>query len=159
MITASQIKKFRNESIDYADTVLIKDELARLRRKRSPFYLTKEELDKILHWKLRGQYGRLNHLLSANSDELIQKVTGLALSVEHPDADYELELRFKILTCLRGVGVPVASAILALIYPETNAVIDFRGWRQIFGENKTGLFMMLTWQFGNMTEVYPKELT
>lgn len=30
----------------------------------------------------------------------------------------------------------MASAILALVFPEQYAVIDFRGWRQIFGEAK-----------------------
>lgn len=36
-----------------------------------------------------------------------------------------------------GVGVPVASAVLALVFPEKYAVIDFRGWRQVFGEERT----------------------
>jgi 2C-methyl-D-erythritol 2,4-cyclodiphosphate synthase len=35
------------------------------------------------------------------------------------------------------VGVPVASAILALVFPEKYSVIDFRGWRQVFGEERT----------------------
>jgi hypothetical protein len=38
------------------------------------------------------------------------------------------------------VGVPVASAVLALVFPEEYAVIDFRGWRQLFDEEKTVFF-------------------
>jgi hypothetical protein len=38
---------------------------------------------------------------------------------------------------LRGVGVPVASAVLALVFPEEYGVIDFRGWWQIFGEKRS----------------------
>jgi thermostable 8-oxoguanine DNA glycosylase len=64
-------------------------------------------------------------------------VTAAAFRIDIPDFDYELELQIGILTCLRGVGVPVATAILALVFPEKYAVIDFRGWRQVFGENKT----------------------
>jgi hypothetical protein len=59
------------------------------------------------------------------------------LTITHPDKEYELELRTDILCALRGVGVPVASAVLALVFPEAYAVIDFRGWRQIFDESKS----------------------
>ena len=38
------------------------------------------------------------------------------------------------LTELSGVGIGVASAILALVDPEHYCVIDFRGWRAAFGE-------------------------
>ncbi len=55
----------------------------------------------------------------------------------HPDnKDCELELRVNALCLLRGVSVPVASAMLALVYPDEYAVIDFRGWRQVFGEER-----------------------
>jgi len=100
-------------------------------------YLTLDEFDRVLQWKLRGQYGRQRERRKANTDDVIRVVTGAALSIEHPDKDYEIELRFGILCTLRGVGVPVASAILALVFPERYAVIDFRGWRQVFGEERT----------------------
>lgn len=45
-------------------------------------------------------------------------------------------MRVGILCALRGVGVPVASAVLALAFPDEYAVIDFRGWRQVFGEDR-----------------------
>ena len=60
-----------------------------------------------------------------------------ALAITHSNKEYELELRFGLLCVLRGVGVPVASAVLALIFPEGYGVIDFRGWRQIFGEERS----------------------
>ena len=61
----------------------------------------------------------------------------MALTITHPDPGYELELRVGLLCTLRGVGVPVASAILALVYPEEYGVIDFRVWRQVFGEERS----------------------
>lgn len=39
--------------------------------------------------------------------------------------------------CASRVSVPVASAILALVFPEKYAVIDFRVWRQVFDEERT----------------------
>ncbi len=137
MIRATQLIPYRRSSDDYGLTERLKAEFTRLRRERHPLYLTSEELDEILHWKLRGQYGRQKERRKANTEDVIQTITGAALSITHPDEDYETELRLGILCCLRGVGVPVASAILALAFPERYAVIDFRGWRQIFGEERT----------------------
>jgi thermostable 8-oxoguanine DNA glycosylase len=57
----------------------------------------------------------------------------LAFKTVHPDFYTETEFRLKILCCLKGVEIPVASAILTLVYPEKYAVIDFRVCRQIFG--------------------------
>lgn len=34
------------------------------------------------------------------------------------------------------VGVPIASAVLALVYPTEYCVIDFRGWRQVFEQDR-----------------------
>lgn len=36
------------------------------------------------------------------------------------------------------MAVPVASAVLTLVYPNKYAVIDFRNWRQVFGQRKNG---------------------
>ena len=58
---------------------------------------------------------------------MIRTVTGAALSIIHPDEDYETELRLNILCSIRGVGVPVASAILALVFPDKYAVMIFEG--------------------------------
>ena len=137
MIAATQLVPYRTSSDDYGLTEDLKAQFARLRDERHPLYLTSEEFDKILHWKLRGQYGRQQERRRANTEEVIRTVTGAALSIIHPDEDYETELRLNILCSIRGVGVPVASAILALVFPEKYAVIDFRGWRQIFDEERT----------------------
>ena len=137
MITAVQLVPHRTSSDDYTLTEHLKVHFAQMKQERRPMYLTLDELDRVLQWKLRGQYGRQRDRRKANTDDVIRVVTGAALSIEHPDKDYEIELRFGILCALRGVGVPVASAILALVFPERFAVIDFRGWRQVFGEEKT----------------------
>jgi len=137
MITATELLDLRTSGDDYELTEQLKARFARLRNERRPMYLTGSEFDEVLRWKLRGQYWRLKKRLEGNTDEIIRGVTGLALDISHPDPEYEIELRVGVLCVLRGVGVPVASAVLALVYPEAYAVIDFRGWRQVFGKERT----------------------
>lgn len=136
MITANQIAPYK-AVINYDNTEEIKAELLIAQQCRQPFYLTYGEFDKILKWKLRSQYGRQKELRKANTIETIKLLTRLAFSISHSDPDYEIELKINILCLLKGVGVPVASAILALNYPEKYTVIDYRVWRQVFDEDKS----------------------
>lgn len=138
MITASQISGLRGKGSDILETERLKTTLAKLYRERQPFYLTAVEFEEVLEWKLGQQIGRQRERRTANTDEIIRAITGLALTITHPtNKEYELELRINILCSLRGVGMGVASALLALAFPTTYAVIDYRGWRQCFGEEKT----------------------
>lgn len=137
MITATEIAALRSRATDFGETAELKARLAELRRQRQPLCLTASEFEEILHWKLDQQIGRQRALRAANTDELVRAVTGLALTIAHDDKSYEHELRVSILCSLRGVSVPVASAVLALVFPEEYAVIDYRGWRQVSGEHRT----------------------
>ncbi len=141
MITVAQIASLRGQEIDYDQTEKLKTKFARLRSERIPFYLTASEFEEILQWKLQKQIGRQRHMRVPNTDEIIRAVTGLALTITHSDKEYELELRVGLLCTLRGVGVPVASAVLALVFPEEYAVIDFRVWLQIFDKDKSTLLI------------------
>ncbi|MGD0766489.1 MAG: hypothetical protein ABR978_09340 [Dehalococcoidia bacterium] len=134
MITAAQIRRSVTKD---AETESLKERLAHLRAQRCPFFLNKADFEEILRWKLRGQFGRQRARRAKNTSEIIRKVTRFALTIEHSDKEYELELRLAILCSLRGVDVPVASAVLALVFPEQYAVIDFRGWRQVFNKDKS----------------------
>lgn len=137
MITASQISGLRVvETDDYCEAKRLKRKYAKLRTERHPFFLMGEEFDEILKWKLGQQYNRQKKIRQFNTDEIIRSVTNLALNITHNDKDYEMELRIGILCVLRGVHIPVASAILALVFPYEYAIIDFRVWRQFFGEDK-----------------------
>lgn len=136
MLTARDLRPFYQRAQDVRAAEQLKTEFARKRQEQVPFYLTAVELESILRWKLRGQYDRQARRRRANTDALIRAITRCAFEVSHPDPAYELELRVGILMSLRGVGVPVASAVLALVRPDQYAVIDFRGWRQLFGEER-----------------------
>jgi len=75
-----------------------------------------ETLKKIVHWKSP----RVVHHLETNNSRKIEAV--LDVAVNHTDALKAL----KELQKLKGVGIPVASAILTTIHPDRYTIIDFR---------------------------------
>jgi len=141
MITSNDIKPMLQDGVNDNELRDLLSHFANIRATRQPLFLNAGDFDIILRWKLRSQYGRQKHWRQANTDEVIRSVTGVALTVTHPDPDYELELRVGLLCILRGVAVPVASAILTLVFPETYGVIDFRAWRQVFGKERSGFMI------------------
>jgi hypothetical protein len=74
-------------------------------------------LEAIVRWKSE----RVVHYLIGNSEEKIRRVLAIAAS---PDSS--LRDAVESLTQLRGIDLPIASAILAAIYPERYTVLDFR---------------------------------
>jgi hypothetical protein len=79
--------------------------------------LTLANLEAIVRWKSE----RAVHYLIGNSNEKIRRVLAVATAPESTT-----EQAVNALTELHGVDIPVASAILAAIYPERYAVLDFR---------------------------------
>ena len=137
MIEPELIKPFRTKSEFYEETESLKKYFKSKRIERTPFYINLEEFDTILRWKLRRQYHRQKESRSEKiTEEIVKKVTELALNISHLDKDYEIDLRINSLSIIWGVNTAVASAILALCFPENYAVIDFRVWRQIFSTEK-----------------------
>lgn len=136
MITADDLQHLRSASSDYTETEALKAEFRKRRVERIPFFLTGDDLDRIFRWKLRDQYGRRAELRARNTDATYRVVTEAVFSVVDPEFAYESAVRLGLLVALPGVGVPVASAILALTEPHRHCVIDFRGWRAVFGERR-----------------------
>lgn len=135
-IQANEIRPLRRASADYVKTEDLKATFRNLRNERRPFFLTAHELDWIFHWKLRTQYGRTARHRARNTDAGYRATTQTALNIVGLDVERECIARLAALTSLHGVGVPVASAVLALVDPEKYCVIDFRGWRQVFCEER-----------------------
>ena len=129
----SQIFGLINRADDYDETKGLISKFNQIKKVRIPFYLKMDELDEIFHWKLRGQYNRQQKNIKKNTDSLIKEVTQSAFEIESPDVENKIELILKTLIKLHGVQIPVASAIMALCYPQVYCVIDFRVYRQIFG--------------------------
>ena len=85
-------------------------------------FATKEQIIKILKWKSPRP---LNYYKS-NSEKEIIEITKLAFSVENE------QLKFHILTALKGVNFPSASAILMFYDRKNYPVLDIRVWQQLY---------------------------
>jgi hypothetical protein len=90
-----------------------------LRVVRRRGYLTKREFLRICRWKSP----RAIRLCESNSHHRIRRQSAAAL------ASRSERLRFEALTDLRGVGAPIASAILTLTNPRRYGVLDIRVWQ------------------------------
>ncbi|MBI4636592.1 MAG: hypothetical protein HY727_09625 [Candidatus Rokubacteria bacterium] len=97
--------------------------IRRLRHVRKRRWFSRAEFLEMCRWKsprARRQYER-------NPAPTIRRVSRLVLTTRSE------RQRLALLTSLRGVGVPMASAILTLIDPERYGVLDIRVWRLLFG--------------------------
>jgi hypothetical protein len=74
-------------------------------------------LEAIVRWKSE----RVVHYLIGNSEAKIKQVLAIAAS-----PDTSVRKAIEALTELRGIDMPIASAILAAIAPERYNVLDFR---------------------------------
>lgn len=136
MVTARQLRRLRGRIVAGEETERLRARLAAARAERVPMYLTLPELQEVIHWKLEGQYGRAARYYAGLTDDVVRAVTGAALAVRHEDWRYETEVKLGVLMALPGVGAPIASSVLALTDPEHYGVIDFRGWRALFDEDR-----------------------
>ena len=83
---------------------------------------SREDLEWIIRWKV-GVFEKpiIRHLEENDDDEVRQKV-------EKAVHGTKMRSRIGALTSLKGIGVPVASAILTFIDPREFPVIDVRAW-------------------------------
>lgn len=143
MITTATLKDRRIATKHTDDPVLmeaerLKTRLARARDKRVPLYLSRDEFLSICRWKLGNQYSRVGQQLESSSQKRIKRTTQMAFACKDKEAEFELAGRVTILRLLPGVGIGVATAILALCYPKRYASLDARVWRALFDEQRSG---------------------
>jgi hypothetical protein len=74
----------------------------------------------------RWKSPRARRLWEANSAARVSGVSRAMLATDNE------RRRMELLTSLRGVGVPIASAILTLIDPRRYGVLDIRAWQLLF---------------------------
>ena len=111
----SLVRRHLSTEEDQTTTVLI----GRLRAAKKRGYLTSSELETVCYWKSP----RAIHHIRSNSLATIRAATRLALATEN-----ERE-KLEALRQLKGVSVPMASALLTLIDPRRYGVIDIRVWQ------------------------------
>jgi thermostable 8-oxoguanine DNA glycosylase len=115
------VRKYLSLQEDRPTAALIE----RLKRATQRGHLTKGELHLVCRWKsVRAQ-----PLVLSNNHHQIREATSIALSSR------EERKRLAALTSLRGVGIPMASAILMLLEPDRYAVIDIRVWQLLRTRN------------------------
>lgn len=104
---------------EHAPTAALIEALRGVRRRGS---FTRAEFRAMCRWKSP----RARLLWEDNSAARVRAVSRAALATRDEHA------RMTRLTSLRGVGVPMASAILTLIDPRRYGVLDIRAWQLLF---------------------------
>jgi hypothetical protein len=107
-----QVPEYAARYTDDDDEVLA---IARAVRARGHYTL--EEFRRVCRWKTP----RSAPLVALNSADSVEASTRMALA--HAGSDRE---RVKELRSLRGVGLPTASVLLHLVYPERYPILDVR---------------------------------
>lgn len=98
------------------------DLISKLSHVKQQAYFNKPEFLAMCSWKSP----RPRHLYQSNSSADIRRV-----SLKLFAAECEKQ-RIELLTSLKGVGVPTASAILTLTDPQDYGVIDIRVWQLLY---------------------------
>ncbi|XP_071545235.1 uncharacterized protein [Panulirus ornatus] len=115
-IKESQKKKKKGESLQELDK-WYQEELGQVANSRKPPNITRDELVRLMDWKLsRGKFRpRLIELAGSNSNESVQNASmqGIELAKKSKIGD-----AVKALVILKGVGPATASGILAACVPE-----------------------------------------
>jgi hypothetical protein len=101
-------------------------EISSVIQSRDPPSIAAEELVEMGRWKAQSR--RLDRWLSELGSEKVRRQTRRSFQAAAED---EPEKAAEELTELKGVGVPVASSVLAMFDPERYAVIDFRVLRAL----------------------------
>ncbi len=96
-----------------------------LRHVKQEKVLTKAYLVAICRWKSP----RAIRLIESNHPATIKSLTKKALTTRSE------QQKIEYLTQLKGVNIPMASAILTLINPKRYGVIDIRVWQLLFAIN------------------------
>ncbi|WP_280535411.1 hypothetical protein [Halopenitus sp. POP-27] len=96
-------------------------------------YITRDQLEDVVRWKLNGQKGRrdLNiEKVNAVPDEFVRRVSEAAFLVDDPT------LRLKTLQSIPGIGGATATVILRFYDPENYAIGDRYIVHELFGEDR-----------------------
>jgi len=125
-----------NASGHWQTTESLKNDIRRFQSVRPAAGLSLDLIDRIVEWKLRRQRARTEKHRHALTECVWRDVTACAFSVKHDDPDLLASVQVNLLAALPGVGIGLASAILALTFPNDHGVLDFRVWKIIFGTDK-----------------------
>ena len=99
-------------------------------------FLKIDELKTLVKWKSERRYA----LIKDNNNGDVEHITKCAFLVKDERA------RIEILTCLRGVAFPIASAILHFFHEDPYPILDFRAPWSIGFEEKEIKYSFKFWE-------------
>jgi hypothetical protein len=92
---------------------------------RNAGYLTLDQVAMIVHWKTAGR--QTKRFRSENDDASVRLVTGFAARAADELSD-KPDVAASVLTSLRAVHYPTASAVLVAWNPQSYGILDVRAW-------------------------------
>ncbi len=136
----NDVRAFRS-TFNYSDpewvaTVALKQKISAHVGQPPSVGLSLALFNEIVTWKLAGQEDRTRDLRVHLTDDLVRKITACAFSLVHADRDYLTRAQLYVLQGISGVSMGIASAILALTFPDQYCVIDPRIWKAIYGQDQ-----------------------
>jgi len=96
--------------------------------------LTRDQLQKVVQWKLNGMPGRRGgnvERVGTVPDEFVRRVTEAALLIDDPTT------QLKTLKSIPGIGPATATVILTFYDPENYGIGDRYILDELFGEDRT----------------------
>ena len=100
-------------------------------------YLSKSDLKIVADWKAP----RVSHHIEKNENGFIKDITSFSFSATNERAKIE------VLTCLNGVGFPMASVILHFFHKDQYPILDFRALWSIGIENEGNYSFSFWWDY------------
>jgi hypothetical protein len=97
-------------------------------------YLTRDQLQEVVQWKLNGMPGRRGgnvERVNTVPDEFVQRVTEAALLIDDPTT------QLKTLKSIPGIGPATATVVLTFYDPENYGIGDRYILDEFFGKDRT----------------------
>jgi len=135
--------KFDTTDSDWVGTLSLKQKIKDHLAKNPGKGFSLDLFNEIVTWKLNRQEGRTRHTRGAKvTEDLLRDITTCAFGLQHTtDRDSLTRARLMVLQGIPGVGMGIASAILALTFPDEYGVIDDIVWRVIYGTEKESFWI------------------
>jgi hypothetical protein len=121
---------------DWVETEQLKKDIKAQIARNSSAELSLDLFNRIASWKLGRQEGRTRRFRTKVTNDFVRKITNCAFSLVHADRESLTRVRLNVIQGIQGVGMGIASAVLALTFPEQYGVIDDRVWKVIYAEDK-----------------------
>lgn len=138
-IDSALVKRLKNLPLDedFINLDSLRGEFSHKLNSRKEKFLDSKEFEQILCWKLDTQAHRSKQLRLVNVDGLVIPITKAYFNLKSENFEYETEVKIKLLTSLKGVGTPLASAVMAITEPQKYCIVDSVLWEFIFNEEKS----------------------